>query len=60
MTENVRWFQIRSWHVYSGFVSRGGLLKAVCGRWSGSNTELVDDRPVGKTCESCLRIAGPK
>lgn len=57
--ENVRWFKLTSWHVWSPSRSRGELLRSLCGRWA--TAELVDDRPGGeKSCESCLRLVSPK
>ena len=55
---NVRWVKIRSWHISMGWQSRGGQWKLACGRFAAGDE--LDDRGTGKTCESCLRVAGPK
>lgn len=56
---DVRWVKLRSWHISAGFKARGdGAWKLVCGRYAVGDE--VDERGEGKTCESCLRIAGPK
>lgn len=60
---NVRWFRIVSWHIASGLVSRASHPKSLCGRWADGPESLVlhEDRPGNeRTCESCLRIAGPR
>lgn len=61
---NVRWFKIKSWHIYNQ-VSRGNVPLSACGRWGalagGVIAEIVDDRPANeKSCETCLRLRGPK
>lgn len=58
---DVQWFFIRSWHVYKKTNSTGYKI-AVCGRAShGTFDSVVEDRPGDeRTCESCLRIIGPK
>ena len=57
---NVMWFKIRSWHIASGLVSRANHPKALCGKW-GRPENLIDERPGNeKTCETCLRIGGPR
>ena len=55
---DVKWFKLRSWHIYAG-VADTGLARAYCGRTA--QRPLEDDRPTNaKTCEICLRIAGPR
>lgn len=61
---NVQWFKIRSWHIASSAVSRSSVPLSICGRWgsleNGVVAPVVENRPANeKTCESCLRIAGP-
>jgi len=51
-----QWVRIVSWHLTAGVTSRGGGIKTLCGRWAAVNSEQVDDRWAGKTCETCLRI----
>jgi hypothetical protein len=48
------WVRIISWHIRSGVVSRGGMIKALCGRWADPHAPQADERPQGKTCETCL------
>lgn len=64
MPENVKWVQTpagTSWHIVkSSWVFANQVVKSTyCGR---STTRVsVDDRPpADKTCETCLRIAGPR
>lgn len=61
--DNVTWAKVRdsdkvSWHIVSGFTRVPGRSMAPCGKML--TTEPVDNRPEGKTCESCLRIVGPQ
>jgi hypothetical protein len=51
---DIRWSKIRSWHALTGIVSRSGLTQTMCGRWAKS--EIVDDLPSERSCETCLRI----
>jgi hypothetical protein len=47
-----------SWHRVA-FESRGGIPKAVCGRWANHNAKIIRAStydPNDKTCESCLRL----
>lgn len=61
MALNVRWVRIRSWHIVR-YPGRGFTLEhytTLCGRVA-PGPEL-DERPGNEaTCESCLRIGGPK
>ena len=50
------WVRIVSWHLTTGGVSRGNWIKTVCGRYADPSSPQADDRPQGKTCETCLRI----
>lgn len=60
MLLNVQWFKIQSWHIYK-FTTRGGQPVSVCGREGDRTAPVVEDRPGDqRTCESCLRIAGPR
>jgi hypothetical protein len=45
---NVLWFTIRSSHAIIN-----GASKAPCGR--AVRGEITDERPAGKSCETCLR-----
>lgn len=51
------WVLIRSWHLTSGLVSRGGMVHTICGRWASKD---ATERPKlvlsEKSCESCLRL----
>lgn len=54
---NVFWLKLRSWHIVAGNHS-GGVYPLACGRTA---IGLPNDvRGAGKTCEICLRVAGPK
>lgn len=49
--------KIRSWHVRSGLVSRGGMVHTLCGRWASATALQSAVLPMGeKSCESCLRL----
>jgi hypothetical protein len=50
------WVLVRSWHLTSGLVSRGGLIHTLCGRWAPANAKTAPGLPVGKSCESCFRL----
>lgn len=56
---NVRWVRIRSWHIVLTPTRAINTYRTLCGRNAlGPDT---DDRPGSeRTCESCLRIGGPK
>jgi hypothetical protein len=61
MADDVAWVRIRSWHIFRTYTRAGGGV-TVCGRRVGSMAEppdVRDERPEGKTCETCYRIAGP-
>lgn len=47
---------IRSWHLKSGLVSRGGLIHTLCGRWAPADAKQAPGLPAGKSCESCFRL----
>ena len=51
------WVRIVSWHLtqWADVVGAKGI-KTLCGRYAPANSEQTDDRPQGKTCETCLRI----
>lgn len=56
--DDVRWFQIRSWHILRTPTRVPDRYRAVCGKTG--HGPVLDNRPQGRTCESCYRIAGPK
>lgn len=64
MSEDVQWVQVRpglSWHVFRTFTRMVDGARAVCGQPGVTASSLRDDRPGNeKTCERCLRIAGPR
>jgi hypothetical protein len=46
--------RIRSWHLASGLVSRGGLIHTLCGRWAAQDVPTRAELPGNeKTCERC-------
>lgn len=53
----MRLVKIASWHIQSGIVSRGGLIKTLCGRWVEPGSPQADDYGTDRSCETCLRIA---
>lgn len=60
--DNVHWAKTResdsvSWHIVQTRTRNGAALSR-CGRIV--TTVPVDNRTEGKTCESCLRLEGPK
>jgi hypothetical protein len=46
---------IRSWHIQSGLISRGGMSHTLCGKWAKADAKTAPGLPAGKSCESCLR-----
>ena len=51
------WVKVRSWHLKSGLVSRGGLVHTLCGRWAPASSTQAPTIPTNeKSCESCLRL----
>lgn len=57
MAVNVFWAQTKtkaSWHIVATYIP----MKARCGRMLKG--EQLDERPQGKTCETCLRLTGPQ
>lgn len=51
------WVHIRSWHIASGVISRGGMVHTMCGRWAAKDAKTEVNLPtLGKTCESCFRL----
>jgi hypothetical protein len=46
---------IRSWHLASGVVSRGGMIHTLCGRWAAKDAKSAPGLPAGKSCEACFR-----
>ena len=50
------WVLIRSWHIQSGLVSRGGLIHTLCGRWAAKDAKQAPGLPNGKSCEACFRL----
>lgn len=58
---NVFWAQTKtkaSWHIVATYTRVPGRMIARCGRTLLG--EPLDDRPAGKTCETCLRLTGPQ
>ena len=51
-----QWVRIVSWHLTVQATDPNGRIGTLCGRWADAKAERADDRPAGKTCESCLRI----
>ena len=46
--------RIRSWHLASGLVPRGGLIHTLCGRWAPKDAVTADTLPSNEpTCERC-------
>lgn len=46
--------RIRSWHLASGLVSRGGMIHTLCGRWAPKDARQADVLPGNEaTCEKC-------
>ena len=57
---DVQWVKIRSWHIYRTYTRMFGSALTVCGR-AVAAPDVVNDRPGNeRTCETCLRIAGPR
>ena len=54
--QDMNFVQIRSWHIRSGLVSRGGLIHTLCGKWARADAKTAPGLPSGKSCESCLRL----
>lgn len=51
------WVRIRSWHIQSGLVSRGGLIHTLCGRWAPQHALSAAALPPGeKSCEKCFQL----
>lgn len=51
------WIRIRSWHIQSGLISRGGLTHTLCGRWAPVDAASSSTLPQGeKSCEACFRL----
>ncbi len=57
---NVTWVRILSWHAASGLVSRGAKIHTRCGRWAAANSDMLEELPAGKSCETCLRIVAKR
>jgi hypothetical protein len=56
---NVRWVKIRSFHIVLTPTRVPDTFATLCGRRAAGPE--VDDRPGSeRTCETCLRIGGPK
>jgi hypothetical protein len=54
---NIAWVRIRSWHA----LPLGALnFRTVCGRTAKFDSEVVDELPADKSCETCLRIVARK
>ena len=51
-----QWVRMVSWHLTVQATDPNGRIGTLCGRWADAKAEQADDRPAGKTCESCLRI----
>jgi len=51
-----QWVRIISWHLQSTTSRNGAGIITLCGRWAPRGSQEADDRPQGKTCETCLRI----
>lgn len=50
------WVKVRSWHIQSGLISRGGMVHTLCGRWAAKDAESSATMPAGKSCEACFRL----
>jgi hypothetical protein len=50
---DIQWIRIASWHAAR---PRDYTESAYCGRDLTGRTEVSDELPSGKSCESCLRI----
>jgi len=51
---SIQWLLIRSWHAIQHQSDAGHTT--FCGRTASA--EVFEDRGIGKSCESCLRITG--
>ena len=49
------WVRIRSWHAVKVLTTRAGWTITRCGRMTES-IETSDTLPLGKSCETCLRV----
>jgi hypothetical protein len=54
---DIRWVQIRSWHAVDTPTRMFDTYKTVCGR-RVATTDVRDNLPAGKSCETCLRTVG--
>lgn len=50
------WVLIRSWHIKSGLISRGGMVHTLCGKWAPSDAQQSPGLINGKSCETCFRL----
>lgn len=51
-----QWVLVRSWHLASGLVSRGGLIHTLCGRWAAKDAKTAPGLPAGRSCERCFQL----
>lgn len=51
----MKWVKIVSWHAIATPTRMFDTYKTLCGR-RATSTDIRDELPSEKTCESCLRI----
>ncbi len=52
----MKWVQMKSWHYVREITETRGAL-TLCGRYTANLVWYTEPPVIGKSCETCLRIA---